>query len=260
MTDPSDPGEPPLAPRGRQGPAHAGAPPPTASTSAPSAGAYCAAARALEGAAASAVLADAAASAVDGAAARAVVIVGGGEGGGEGSARGGSAGRAEPYVAGGGTMRAPASALAGAPPVAWHRVRDFQLVALAHVAERLVAASGGAGAADSEGKQVRLAVKGGLAWASLSFARPVDVYTSPHEPRGAAVLAQLRERHEDAVRSTQRLDEGVPWLLCLSAHCFEGDVGALLVEEVRERGGRGAPCAHPLATHPLPPFPRPHHR
>ena len=39
MADPSDPGEPPLAPRGRQGPAHAGAPPPTASTSAPSAGA-----------------------------------------------------------------------------------------------------------------------------------------------------------------------------------------------------------------------------
>ena len=153
-----------------------------------------------------------------------------------------------------------AYAFAGAPLVAWHRVRDFQLVALAHVAERLVAASGGAGAADSEGKQVRLAVKGGLAWASLSFARPVDVYTSPHEPRGAAVLAQLRERHEDAVRSTQRLDEGVPWLLCLSAHCFEGDVGALLVEEVRERGGRGTPCAHPLATHPLPPFPRPHHR
>ena len=39
MADPSDPGEPPLAPRGHQGPAHAGAPPPTASTSAPAAGA-----------------------------------------------------------------------------------------------------------------------------------------------------------------------------------------------------------------------------
>ena len=120
----------------------------------------------------------------------------------------------------------------GSAPIAWHRVRDFQLMALAQIAERLLLAApkqpGVADAVDS----LPTCIHGGVAWAALRFARPVALYESANNPSVAAAGRELRERFGDGVELAGSVDEGAAWLLMLSADAFEGEEGARLAAEV----------------------------
>jgi hypothetical protein len=110
--------------------------------------------------------------------------------------------------------------------VDWCRVKDFQLVALAQIAEQVLLACG-TGAASG------LCVQGALAWAPLRFERPVLVYASPHNPDAAPVLARLCEQHAP-LRAADTARAADQWLVCLSASCFEGERGAALAVELAE--------------------------
>ena len=119
----------------------------------------------------------------------------------------------------------------GGPPIVWHRVRDFQLVALAQIAERLVLATlTQVGVAQVD--RLPLCISGELAWAQLRFTRPVALYESPLNPSVAVATNELRERFGSGLESAGSLGKGVAWLLMLSVDAFEGDEGKRLAAEV----------------------------
>lgn len=141
----------------------------------------------------------------------------------------------------------------------WHRVRDFQMLVLAKVAERIVQASSAASLAAVSIRQRRLSaapeghcsseavydkipdieplrVQGALAWAPLHFATRVAIYTSVHNPEAAEIAQQLRDRWQNEMHVVETFDgpacDSGRWLLCLSPTAFDGPVGALLVAEL----------------------------
>ena len=133
---------------------------------------------------------------------------------------------------------------AGTPPlIAWHRVRDFQLMALAQIAERvLLACPEHAGSPAKLADGLPLCVDGGLAWAPLGFGwRPLAVYQSEHDANVVAVARELRVRFGASVleRASAVGDGGGPWLLMLSADTFEGAAGERLAAEVEAALGAG---------------------
>ena len=133
--------------------------------------------------------------------------------------------------------------------IPWHRLREFQQVSLARIAELVVAAS--AGAPDA-GPVRELQVVGGLAWASLRFASPVSVYASPHNPQVEGVVATLQEHFPGMVLGVEHATAASAWLLFLTADCFEGDRGERLAGELQaklERGGDG--CALLMVYDPM---------
>jgi len=93
----------------------------------------------------------------------------------------------------------------------WHRVKDFQFVVLARIAEQLV--------------HNDLMVQGALPWAPLTFRTPVRVYTSAHNPEAAPILAKLCDRYDGMHAAAEGTTH---WLLCVSVRCF--DVAALVEE------------------------------
>ena len=129
--------------------------------------------------------------------------------------------------------------------IPWHRVRDFQLMSLAKIAERLPAAP--PRTLDPFGLTPdvlsgELRVVGGLAWAELLFESPVDVYASPHNPLAATAVGKLAERFPGMVLGVKDASAAKACFLFLSADCFEGDRGSQLAAEVKanlERGGVG---------------------
>ena len=133
--------------------------------------------------------------------------------------------------------------------IPWHRLRDFQQVSLARIAELVVAAS--AGAPDA-GPVRELQVVGGLAWASLHFASPVSVYASPHNPQVEGVVATLQQHFPGMVLGVEHATAASAWLLFLTADCFEGDRGERLAGELQAKLERGADgCALLMVYDPM---------
>ena len=121
------------------------------------------------------------------------------------------------------------------PPIAWHRVRDFQMCSLAQIAERVLLACPERAASPSRvAVGLPLCIDGGLAWARLGFGRkPVAVYESEHNPSVAAVGRELRERFgPSALERASEAGGSSPWILMLSADAFDGAAGERLAAEV----------------------------
>jgi hypothetical protein len=117
-------------------------------------------------------------------------------------------------------------------------VKDFQLAALAQIAEEVLAACEGEGGRAAP--RSALAVHGGIAWAPLAFAAPVRLYASPHDLRVAPVVAALCAHFEGVLTADAASEADGRWLLFLSEGCFEGEAGtALALEwEAAARAGR----------------------
>ena len=117
--------------------------------------------------------------------------------------------------------------------ISWHRVKEYQQVALAQVAERLLSALPRA-PSDSVGS---LVVYGGLAWAPLCFARETAVYTSIHNPGAAKALRHLLDAFGNRnVRKADALVGEARWLLFLSADCFGDERLTVELEGALRRG------------------------
>ena len=111
--------------------------------------------------------------------------------------------------------------------VPWHRVAAFQLNALAAIAERLLLASPSfAGEAAAP-----LYIPGALAWAEASFAQPIALYASQHNPAAADAARELSELFSGLQLVGSRA-EAARWVLFLSPTCFEGEQGERLAAEV----------------------------
>ena len=149
--------------------------------------------------------------------------------------------------------------------IVWHRVSEFQEMALTQIAERLLLAS----VYYSEKSALPLSVQGGLAWTQPAFDRLVALYVSPRNPAGDPVAAVLQEQltgltvvnalpaaHADARnRASRRMltrattvggaqalaamrrpaakePDAVFWLLFLHPEVWEEDRGVRLAAEV----------------------------
>jgi hypothetical protein len=123
----------------------------------------------------------------------------------------------------------------GGEVIRWHRMKEFQQVALAQVAERMLLATLITPGESMGGSS--LVVDGGLAWAPLRFAHETALYLSTHNPGAVPVARHLLERFAD-VRQADALGSEARWLLFLSADCFtEEQLVAELVDELH-RGVR----------------------
>ena len=124
--------------------------------------------------------------------------------------------------------------------IPWHRVAAFQLNALAAIAEQMLLAS----PAFAGDEVLPLYIEGGLAWAELALAQPLEVYVSPHNPP-AAQAARVLSESLPALQLPQQLPSSLDaaaarWLLWLSPTCFDHEQGKLLAAEVASLLARGA--------------------
>ena len=71
--------------------------------------------------------------------------------------------------------------------IAWHRGTHFQQLALAAIAEQLLLAS----PMYSKRPGLPLYIRGTLPWAQPSFRKPVEIFTSVHNPRAAELVSSL---------------------------------------------------------------------
>jgi len=104
--------------------------------------------------------------------------------------------------------------------IPWHRAIDFQLRSLAAIAERMLLATPAYESLDA----LPLRVQGALAWATPSFTRPVQLYTSEHNP-AAAEVAEALHAHFAEVRPRVRtaLETDPPSLKVCGARSTLGD-------------------------------------
>ena len=114
--------------------------------------------------------------------------------------------------------------------VPWHRVSEFQVLALALIAEQTLLAS----PAYHDDDAVPLYVNGALAWAHPAFAADAEVhlYVSVDNPDARAPACQMNDlfaavRLVDALDGPQRR-----WLLFVSPTCFSEERGERLEAEV----------------------------
>ena len=115
--------------------------------------------------------------------------------------------------------------------ILWHRLKDFQQLALALICERLLLAT----PTYSDLTTLPLVVPGGLAWSTPTFEVPVGLYISQHNPEAKFVAGQLSERFALSMvdrSTTAAANLLVRWLLMLTPTAFEGEAGSLLVAEL----------------------------
>jgi len=110
---------------------------------------------------------------------------------------------------------------------AWLLPHDFELFALAILAEQVLLAS----PSYSTRSALPLYIKGGVAWAAPSFVQPRWLYTSPYNPAAAKVAQEMAENFAN-VSVVDSFTAGAHWVLFLSAKCFEGEQGERLAFEV----------------------------
>jgi len=129
------------------------------------------------------------------------------------------------------------------PVVSWHRVREFQLVSLAQIAEQLLRAS----PAYDRDVELPLFVPHGLAWSKPVVDAPggLYVYVSQANAKGAKeVLEEVkkcltRESFHDADAPPGEAGSPTRWLLYLYPGCFEGEHGTQFADELEEALKRG---------------------
>ena len=127
----------------------------------------------------------------------------------------------------------------GVSAIAWHRIKHFQLMSLAQIAEQVLLASPAYASVRRGAQRLPLRVEHGLAWATLRFAQPVALYTSPYDSSGAAVARAIAEHFTD-VQLASTFVNGARWLLGLEEGSFAGERGAQLADEVEAALLRGA--------------------
>ena len=111
--------------------------------------------------------------------------------------------------------------------ILWHRLKDFQQLALALICERLLLAT----PTYSDLTTLPLVVPGGLAWSTPTFEVPVGLYISQHNPEAKFVAGQLSERFALSMvdrSTTAAANLLVRWLLMLTPTAFEGEAGSTL--------------------------------
>ena len=115
--------------------------------------------------------------------------------------------------------------------ILWHRLKDFQQLALALICERLLLAT----PTYSDLTTLPMVVPGGLAWATPTFEVPVGLYISQNNSEAKFVAGQLSERFALSMvdrSTTAAANLLVRWLLMLTPTAFEGEAGSLLVAEL----------------------------
>ena len=134
------------------------------------------------------------------------------------------------------------------PVVSWHRLREFQLVSLAQIAEQMLRAS----PAYDKNVELPLFVPHGLAWAqpAVDASGGLHMYVSQLNMDAAKealqegarevqevqeeMCALLGERLHDAHAPPAVGSSPTRWLLYLYPGCFEGEHGAKLAKEVED--------------------------
>ena len=133
--------------------------------------------------------------------------------------------------------------------ILWHRLKDFQLVALSAIAKEMLLAT----PVYRHEHPLPLFVEGALAWARPVFPCPVALYSSKFNEGAADVAQKLSKDLGDKVTPVDKMDcvdkmdkmdsrqdrVATFWLLFLSPTCFLGENGKNLADEVEKNLKRG---------------------
>jgi len=117
----------------------------------------------------------------------------------------------------------------GRPPIPWHRGREFQLCALAAIAEELLLAS----PAYAHGQpSMGLFVEGAVAWMECTtLGESVRLYVSPHNPACDEAIRELQGRL-GPLTLVHSVEAATHSLLFLTPTCFQDVSGERLAAEV----------------------------